>query len=286
MSRPWMPLYVADYLADTAHLGALESGAYLHLIFHYWTTRSLPKDDKSLARIAKMTSAEWKKSREIISAFFDENWVHKRIEKELAASISAYERRACAGKKGGEAKANREQCSSNATAPPQQSQPQPHSIHKCIEARAARSVPGKSVKAILEECLSDQTASDLVAHRKAKRAPMTPRAATLLVQAFVSFGDPEAAAQAMILRGWTGFKASWMREDARAGPAVDPRRDGVAMLLEECRKREAEDAGNQNQMLVGDVRHLPLIPTKCDAGEGNSAIVPGRSGAILRRHGE
>ena len=55
MSRPWMPLYIADYLADTAHLRAPESGAYLHLIMHYWRRGSLPDNDRQLATIAKMT---------------------------------------------------------------------------------------------------------------------------------------------------------------------------------------------------------------------------------------
>ena len=55
MSRPWMPLCLADYLADTAHLRALESGAYLHLIMHCWRRGSLPDNDRQLATIAKMT---------------------------------------------------------------------------------------------------------------------------------------------------------------------------------------------------------------------------------------
>jgi len=90
MNRPWMPLYIADYLADTSHLGALQSGAYLHLIMHYWQHSGLPTDDASLARIARMTPSEWKRNRGIIAAFFNEQWCHKRIAAELqhAAEVS------------------------------------------------------------------------------------------------------------------------------------------------------------------------------------------------------
>jgi uncharacterized protein YdaU (DUF1376 family) len=83
-ARPWMPLYVADYLADTAHLGALESGAYLHLIMHYWTTGSLPDDARALARIAKVSAHSWKKLSPQIEKFFHDGWKHKRIDEELA----------------------------------------------------------------------------------------------------------------------------------------------------------------------------------------------------------
>jgi uncharacterized protein YdaU (DUF1376 family) len=57
VNRPWMPLYIADYRKDTAHLSAAEHGAYLLLIMHYWSTGSLPVEDAPLARIAAMTAA-------------------------------------------------------------------------------------------------------------------------------------------------------------------------------------------------------------------------------------
>lgn len=86
MSRPWMPLYIADYLKDTTHLGALESGAYLHLIMDYWVNGKLPEDDRKLARIAKMTDREWRAAKETLRGFFHDDWRHKRIDAEIDAA--------------------------------------------------------------------------------------------------------------------------------------------------------------------------------------------------------
>lgn len=87
-----MPLYVADYLQDTTHLQALESGAYLHLIMAYWSAGKLPNDDRQLATIAKMTPAQWKRARPLLEAFFGAGFTsHKRIDHELkrTAEVSA-----------------------------------------------------------------------------------------------------------------------------------------------------------------------------------------------------
>jgi uncharacterized protein YdaU (DUF1376 family) len=84
---PYMRLYIADYLADTAHLSAAQHGAYLLLIMNYWQTgRALPADDVKLARIARMTPKEWAEHGSVLAEFFqdvDGAWRHKRIEQEL-----------------------------------------------------------------------------------------------------------------------------------------------------------------------------------------------------------
>jgi uncharacterized protein YdaU (DUF1376 family) len=61
---PYMPLFVADYLADTAHLTATQHGAYMMLIMNYWQRGGpLPDDDARLARIARVGPREWARMR-------------------------------------------------------------------------------------------------------------------------------------------------------------------------------------------------------------------------------
>jgi uncharacterized protein YdaU (DUF1376 family) len=82
-----MPLYIADFLRKTTHLGALESGAYILLIMDYWQNDGLPSDDRQLARIAKMTDREWKASKATLQAFFHDGWKHDRIDDEIKEAI-------------------------------------------------------------------------------------------------------------------------------------------------------------------------------------------------------
>ena len=91
MSRPWMPLYIADYRADTMRLSTVEHGAYLLLIMEYWRASGLPDDDKQLARIAGLPVGQWKKMRPAIQAFFHDGWKHKRIYDELSKATKVAE---------------------------------------------------------------------------------------------------------------------------------------------------------------------------------------------------
>ena len=146
MRRPWMPLYIADYLADTAHLGTLESGAYLHLIMHYWLKDGLPDDDAQLARITKLSLPEWRAIRPTISALFGEGWSHARIDKEIREADMAYERRSSAGKRSGEVR--RKRPTNNVQTMPEQSQPQSPKEDHGGGARARDPAPLVSREAI------------------------------------------------------------------------------------------------------------------------------------------
>ena len=101
MKRPWMPLYVGDYLGDTGHLTTAQHGAYLLLMMHYWRKGELPDDDRQLAKITKLTRKTWCEYRPILQDFFHSGWKHKRIDAELERVMRVSEKRAMAGQKGG-----------------------------------------------------------------------------------------------------------------------------------------------------------------------------------------
>lgn len=95
-NRAWMPLHITDYLADTGHLNAAEHGAYLMLIMHYWQNGSLPADERLLARLARMSKAEWAESRDVLAMLFGSDWTHKRIDAELTKADEIIEKRRAA----------------------------------------------------------------------------------------------------------------------------------------------------------------------------------------------
>jgi uncharacterized protein YdaU (DUF1376 family) len=106
----WMPLYVAEYLADTLPLTTLQHGAYLLLLMHYWRTGPLPNDEEELASIVKADAKSWKLIWPKVGRFFVENgdgMLHqKRADRELERCSDISSKRSSAGKAGANAKLN------------------------------------------------------------------------------------------------------------------------------------------------------------------------------------
>lgn len=85
-----MPLWIGDYLADTMHLTGAEHGAYLLLLMHSWRNGPLPKDDASLAAIARTDPQAWRRIAAKIRPFFtevDSGLIQKRLEQERAKAF-------------------------------------------------------------------------------------------------------------------------------------------------------------------------------------------------------
>ena len=108
---PYMQLYIADYLADTMHLSAEEHGAYLLLMFNYWQTgKPIPKN--RLAKIARLTNARWADVEPSLQEFFCDNgeeWVHLRIEEDLASVREKLTKKSAAGKASVQARRSRKE---------------------------------------------------------------------------------------------------------------------------------------------------------------------------------
>jgi uncharacterized protein YdaU (DUF1376 family) len=100
MKRPWMPLYVGDYLAKTGHLTTEQHGAYFLLILHYWANEGLPTQPEALMAIARMTPEKWAGNCLAIAKFFDSQWRHSRLDEEIEKAKTVSQKRAYAGLKG------------------------------------------------------------------------------------------------------------------------------------------------------------------------------------------
>jgi len=123
--RPFMQLYVSDFIGDTLSLSTEQIGAYMLLLMAMWNADGkLPADDVKLARVARMSVKKWKAIADDLMAFFERDGdtvSHNRLTKELQKSESKSQSRASAGAEGGRAKAlkDKQVRLANATRSPQ-----------------------------------------------------------------------------------------------------------------------------------------------------------------------
>ena len=107
--RPFMQLYVSDFIGDTLHLSTEQIGAYMLLLMAMWNAGGkLPNDDAKLARVVRMSVKKWLAIKHDLLGFFDVDGAeisHNRLTKELQKSERKSQSRADAGAKGGSAKA-------------------------------------------------------------------------------------------------------------------------------------------------------------------------------------
>ncbi len=104
----FMPLYIGDYMADTADLTTEEHGAYLLILMTMWRAReAIPLH--RLRPIAKVATARWPAIWEVIERFFEVSAdglvTQGRLFRELEAALEKKRRASDRGRKGGLARA-------------------------------------------------------------------------------------------------------------------------------------------------------------------------------------
>ncbi|WP_421917018.1 YdaU family protein [Mesorhizobium sp.] len=107
--RPFMQLYVSDFVGDTLQLSTEQIGAYMLMLMAMWNAGgTLPDDDVKLSRVVRMSLKKWRAISADLLTFFERangEISHKRLTKELRKSLVKSEARAAAGALGGAAKA-------------------------------------------------------------------------------------------------------------------------------------------------------------------------------------
>lgn len=107
--RPFMQLYVSDFVGDTLSLTTEHIGAYLLLLIALWNADgALDDDEEILAVTARLPLDRWRVIWSRLGKFFivaDGKVTHNRLTKELEKFASKSEARAEAGRRGGFAKA-------------------------------------------------------------------------------------------------------------------------------------------------------------------------------------
>ena len=206
----WMPLYIGDYLADTARLTTEQHGAYLLLIMDYWRSGKLPDDDRVLAQICKMSLDAWSNARASIQHYFsieDGFWVHARIEAEKVSAETNKGKKTEQARKAAEARWSKDKnnAPSNAVSNAGAMLEQCPSPSPSPSKNKTTNTPPDGV--------SQSVWDDFVRQRKAKKASITETAIQGIEReakkANMTLND---ALQEICARGWTGFKAEWVGE--------------------------------------------------------------------------
>lgn len=167
-THPYLPLYVDDYEAATAHLTPEEDGIYNRILRLCWRTPgcSIPNDAVWIARKIRLSAADYERiAKPVVEEFFKVSrgrLVQKRLKAEYDAISRKKSARARAGKKGGDAKAlkSNENVSSNATDLPAHAgaflnpEPEPDKEPPVVPPRGTRSpkVSKDQVQTVWDAC--------------------------------------------------------------------------------------------------------------------------------------
>ena len=190
----------------------LEHGAYTLLIHACYDREKFPTEEEALDWCWARLPEEIAAVKFVLSRFFtleEGRYVQARIEEEISAFHERQEtNRAIALEREARKRTKRGQESTDRERPVQDRTPN----HKPI-------TKNQETKKILErpEGLSEDVWSDFLVFRKSIKAPLTQTAMKMIqAQAELAGWTMEQALTESMTRGWRGFKAEWVKNQAQS----------------------------------------------------------------------
>lgn len=228
----YYPHHIGDYRSATAHLSNEEDLAYRRLLdMYYDTEQPIPLDTQWVARRLRVGSES---VQVVLNDFFkqqEDGWHHTRCEQEIKGYAARADRARKNGKNGGRRKAapalteNPVGSKSVPSGNPELTQPlanqnQNHNQEPVVP-KGTKAPAALSVSDLVAEGLTSETAAEWVAHRKRRKASLTPKAwRQVKAEAEKAGWTIENAVLHSLANGWTGFNHDWVR--SRGGQAARP----------------------------------------------------------------
>lgn len=246
-THPYIPLYVDDYDAATAHLTIEEDGAYSRLIRLCWRTPgcSLPNDNTWIARKIRLSESDFERvARPVIEEFFTLSrgrLTQKRLKAEYDDISRKKAARKQAGKKGGDAKAQKTKDNSPgiATALPADVRAFPNPEPNPEPIRLFSDPP---------ENMEPQQ-SDVAARRRASRIPADWRPSVDEVIYAITEGFDERTVDRIA----EDFRDFWVAKSGQDACKLDWTATWRRWVREEAKRRRPRQAMGQPAKRVGFV---------------------------------
>lgn len=230
---------IGDYAQATMHLSLVEDAIYSRLLRRYYAEEAPIVDD--VQQVCRWVGARSEEEREavnlVLREFFsleDGYWHNKRADEEIAAyqSKSAKAASSAAKRWGSNANHKQTECEGNASAMPTHTEgnanQEPITNNQETKERPptprkrgrSDSPPGLTVIDLQARGVPQNVATEFLAIRNRKRAPLTELALAGIQREADKAGMPLGQAlQTCVERGWQGFDAAWVQNQARASPA-------------------------------------------------------------------
>jgi len=244
------PFHIGDYASHTRHLTLMGDLAYRRLLdLLYLTERPLPLDAEECARLIGMRD-HVRDVSEVLSDFFlksEAGWTNQRAQSEIEAYRHKADRARAANRSRWNAgknlksdlKSDADQIPTNNHEPITKNQRKPNTTRA-----SALSCPPD---------VDEQVWADFLRHRKTKRAELTATALSGLRREASRAGITlQAALETCCQRGWTGFKADWMRQDLSAPASVSTRRSRIDSYAAQAAAARGEHGHDRHDGTVID----------------------------------